>query len=227
MAWDKDKPADSDLISDSAGDLRANFDAIETGDSSFLVDKFNLQEQAGDPSAITGASAALKAFRLYAKTDADSGQTEFFGIDDGGNVIQFSEGGLLGARDQQVIAQDITIGSNSFVNNQNNYVWAYGVVPAAAGAVSGGQGLGTATLGAVGSDSNVYTVPFSGRTPSNANYHVFLFPFSVRPGQANNRIANVITNSKTTSQFRFRVQRNGSSTNVADVPIQVMVVGGF
>lgn len=221
MAYDKTKPANSDLISDSAADLRANFSAIETGDSSLLQDAINLQEQGSNPSAITGSTAAAKAFRLYAKTDSDSGQTEFFGIDDGGNVLQFSEGGYLGARDMQAILQDITIGSNSFVNNQNNFVWAYGRVPAGGGAVTGGQGLGTAT-----ESSGTYTIPFSGKTPSNTNYTVMAVGTT---GTTHNRTANVVYGSQTTGQFQVRIQRIGASSSSFDstTDFYVMVAGGF
>jgi len=84
MAWDNSLPIDNQKLRTLASVIRHNFVAIETGDSTFQFDAVNLEDQAGDPTAISGA------FLLYSKTI--SGQVEMFGINENSDVIQLTSG---------------------------------------------------------------------------------------------------------------------------------------
>lgn len=232
MSWDASLPTDSTKIRNYPTVLQDNFGAIEQGDASLLHWQANFidrQQVPGAPPPAADPTRIADTMILYAKQHPTSGETEFFVMDDQAspNLFALTDGGFLGARGTRGKFQNITIGSNSFVNNQNSFVFAHGLVPAAGGAITG-SGLGSATIGTVGSDSNAYTIPFSGRNPTNANYVVMITPESSRAaGQNNVRIGNVIPGTKTTSQFSVRIQANDANTNVTGVAFSVMIVGGF
>ena len=84
MAWDKNLPANTTQLRLGPGFQRANWDAIETGDSSLKVEKWNFAQRAGDPSLIAST------FQLYSKS-FDS-KSEFFGINSDGDIVQFTKG---------------------------------------------------------------------------------------------------------------------------------------
>lgn len=86
-AWQSSKPAGSDTIKTSDENIRANWDAIETG----LVpyDYIRLEAQGSDPTAV--ADHVL----LFGK-DASS-KTEVHWIDEDSNSVQLTSGGLLGS----------------------------------------------------------------------------------------------------------------------------------
>ena len=230
MSWDSSLPANSTKIRDYPTVLTNNFAAIEQGDTSLKQWQINFIDRNTVPGAPPPASDPTRAddtMYVYSKTDS-AANTEMFIMDDQNpaNIIQLTTVGSLGNASTAMTTSALKIGTNSFSNNQNNFIWAYGTIPAGGGAITGGQGLGTATISTVGSDSDVYTVTLT-RTPSNTNYVVIAMPASARASQSNVRIVNLLTGSKTTGQFRLRMQRNGDSTNYTDVPIYVMVCGGF
>lgn len=230
MSWDSSLPANTTKIRDYPTILTNNFTAVEQGNTSLRQWQVNFIDRDTVPGAPPPASNPTRlndTMYIFSKTDS-SANTEMFIMDDQNpaNVIQLTTVGSLGNSSTPMTTSALTIGSTSFSNNQNNFVWAYGTIPAGGGAVTGGQGLGTATISTVGSDSDVYTVPLT-RTPSNTNYIVIATATSVGSSQGNNRIVNLLTGSKTTGQFRLRMQRNGSSTNLTDVAINILVCGGF
>jgi len=230
MAFDKTLPTNSTKIRNYPTVLTNNFAAIEEGDTTLQYWKSNFIERNAIPSApAVDPSRIDDVMQVYSKQNAD-GETDLYVIDDRStaNIIEITENGKMGGRATSAVFQDISIGTNTFVNTQNSFVFAYGSIPSGGGAIIGGVGLGTATTGTVGSDSDAYTVTFSGRNPSNTNYIVITTGATSRAlVQNNNRVIDLIPGSKTTSQFSIRMQRNGSNVNVTTGIIQVMVIGGF
>lgn len=83
MAWDVNKPQDSVKIRNLPSDIRANFEAISTADTSLEQKGVNLEVQGANLSDLTDA------YRLFAKDDA-SGNSQLFGINDNSVVNQLS-----------------------------------------------------------------------------------------------------------------------------------------
>jgi len=224
MAWDDTLPTNQTKIRNYPTVLTANFAALEQGASTLKYWKSNYIDRSSDATITPNTPVRIDdTMQLYSRANDYSGETDFFILDDRGtaNELALTEDGYIGGQGQSALFQDVTIGTNTFANNQNNFVWAYGVVPANGGAVSGGAGLGTATYGG----SGVYTIPIT-RTPSNTNYHVLCTSIVNTGSQANNRVANLVSGSKTTGQFQVRTQRV-DGTNINDVPFQVILIGGF
>lgn len=233
MAFDKSLPSTQTKIRNYSTVLTSNFGAIEEGQDTLQQWKINLIERNAIPSApAVNPTRVDNVMQLYSKQNADS-LTDLYVLDDRAtaNIIELTENGKLGGRAQQAVFQDIAIGTNAFVNDQNSFIFAYGVIPATGAsprALSPAVGLGEATIGTVGSDANAYTITFSGRNPSNTNYLVFCICESSRASGLNGvRLANLIPGSKTTNEFSIRVQNNGSNTNVTNAAVQIIVIGGF
>ena len=235
MVWDKTKPSNVEKIQDLGNVIRPNWQAIEeasNGDSD--ADKLklwsvNLYDR--NNAAVTGPNVPARiddAGIIYCRQDASaSPQMEFFFEDQeaSANEVQITQKGKLGSSTTSGSFQDITIGTGAFVNEQNNFVWAHGVVVAAGGAVIQGQGLGTATI-TTASSFTFYRITLT-RTPANANYHVFVTCFDLGGSSNRLRVGSLKSLSRTTGQFDVLIQRTGDSTWRTDVNFQVMVMGGF
>lgn len=88
MAWDASQPADNTKIRNLGTVIRANNEAVSTGDSTFKPEALNLSNRtplgsSNDPSAVSNA------YVLYCKEDTNS-NAELFGIDDAGNISQLT-----------------------------------------------------------------------------------------------------------------------------------------
>lgn len=91
MVWNPSRPADSDRIRLSAGLLRDNFQAIEDGNVPYTT--ISLEQQASFPPLANHN-------RLYGYLNATSGNTELMSVNNAGQIVYLTEGGLLGASNQ-------------------------------------------------------------------------------------------------------------------------------
>lgn len=223
MAWDKTLPQDSTKIRNYPTILTDNFKAIEEGDQGLEF----WQTRFVDRDSIAIASNPTRAddeMAIFSKDDGTN--TELYLMDDQNpaNIIQITEAGKLGSSNTEIICSNIQIGSSGAELTQNSLAWAYGFVPKAGGAVSGGQGLGTATINTSGGFT-FYRITLT-TTPANTNYHVFI---CTEPVDSSSRLrtGSLKAASRTTGQFDVVIQRTGDSTWRTDVDFHVMVVGGF
>lgn len=83
MAFDSSLPADTTTIRNLSTVIPANWQAIETADSSFAPDAINFAQQGSHRPLIASI------YQLYSKA---SGGTELFGINSNGDINQFTKG---------------------------------------------------------------------------------------------------------------------------------------
>lgn len=209
MAWSKTKPADADLISDSAGDLRNNFTAIEEGSGDFFQDKVVLKEQGSDPSVISNRNL------VYAKEVGS--QTELFARNDasGDSGVQLTDSGKMGSASTDIWFESFSHDSGTTTYNENNFVTAWGHFQSdgsdlAAAAVNG--------LSAAKDSTGKYTITFDAAV-SSANYLVI---GTVVKSPSAPRILTAHTLTTTT----FQVFITNDAANLADEAFCVMVLGG-
>ena len=88
MAWDATQPADNTKIRNLGTVIRANNEAIGTGDTTFTPESVNYANRT--PLGSTNNPSALSdSYRVYCKEDANS-NAELFGIDDAGKISQLT-----------------------------------------------------------------------------------------------------------------------------------------
>ena len=148
MAWDATKPANDTKIRLYPTTLQANFNAIETGDSSLKYDALNIQEQGSDPSRIDDCMI------IYSKQDG-AGETELFVLDDQNpaNAIQMTEIGYLGSQSTSLGMSQFSFDGGTTVFNKNNIVDVYGRIDS-----SGNLTYGSGISGVVRNSAGNYTV---------------------------------------------------------------------
>lgn len=84
MAWDKNFPANDTQLVLGPSFIRNNWEAIETADTSLGQTGINLSKQSEDLSLFDDT------YRLFSKSDGTN--TELFGINSAGNVVQLTRG---------------------------------------------------------------------------------------------------------------------------------------
>lgn len=84
MAWDKNLPADTTALRLGPSYQRDNWDAIETGDDTLKVAKWNLAQQGSAPGSIA------TTYQIFSKQG--NSKSELFGINSAGNVTQLTRG---------------------------------------------------------------------------------------------------------------------------------------
>ncbi len=232
MVWNKARPTDQERIHDLGSAIRPNWKAIEeASDSDTIAQKLklwavNLLDRS--VGAVTGPNTPIRiddTGQIYCLNDGSKNELFFQDSQNPSKDTQITQDGNLGSSTTNATFQDITIGTGSFANDQNNFVWAHGVVVAAGGSVIQGQGLGTATI-TTASSFTFYRITLT-RTPANANYHVFVTCFDLGGSSNRLRVGSLKSSSRTTGQFDVLIQRTGDSTWRTDVNFQVMVMGGF
>jgi len=222
MTWDKTLPGDTEKIRRLGQVIRPNWEAIEEGDdvgvSNMLqmrsVQLDNRTGLAANNDPITNSGTHY----LYSKDDG-AGTQEAYMKDSAGNVIQVTSAGAIGGPGVEFQAE------TGFTLNGSNFVWAYGRVPAGGGAITGGQGLGTATVKTIAGQANAYEITLT-RTPSNANYMVWGCAIT-NSGLSNGRVIEYVDTSATTALFGVRMKRCNDGVTVATEPFFVAVIGGF
>ena len=91
MAWDRLEPTDTTKIRNLGTVLRPNFQAIDSGDSTFKPIAINLSDRDTDPlSGSSNPTAIADAFLMYCKQDS-FGNPELFGIDASSIISQFTQ----------------------------------------------------------------------------------------------------------------------------------------
>lgn len=152
MAYDNNEPADDSKVRDFPSLTRANFQAIQSGASSFGVDQTNYDVQAGAPA--TGALA--NKIITYCNDDA-AGVASFFAYNESGNSIQITEGDYLGAVGQKFALQSLSFDtSDSKYTLDGNFIChAYGYFNSS-GTLSAARSKNIASVGAP--SSSVYTI---------------------------------------------------------------------
>lgn len=140
MPWSTSLPADSSKIRLSAGLIRANWLALETGGVPF--DYIQLQEQVLNPTQTNNSG--------WTYTKEFSSQTELYYMDDRATpkVTQITSNGRLGSSSTEVRANGITLVAG-FTNLQDGFVTAWGK-GAEAGGLDYGYNIASVTRTATG-----------------------------------------------------------------------------
>ena len=123
MTWDATQPTNTTKIRNLGVVIRPNWQAIESGDSSFKPLAFNLNDrtvaaQPNDPTAIDNA------FIVYCKTSA-GGASEFYGIDEDSNVVQLTDLGRIGGPLTNFKINNFQF-ADTTTYTRNNIIIAYG-----------------------------------------------------------------------------------------------------
>lgn len=207
MAWDKTLPANSSKLRVSAGYIRDNWNAIQTGGVPY--DKLKLKLQAANPTreATYGWS--------FTK-DPGTGYAELYYLDDRNpaSVIQLTNNGGIGATTQLLYGSAV-ITSGAYQNTQNAFCSAWALV-ASNGTLTEGFGL-TSAKNSAGDYTLTITTPLS-----SSNYAIVGTVFSTSTR------ARVLYNySKAAGNFSVRTQAiNASAGDYEDNAFMVTVYGG-
>jgi len=200
MVWDKSKPAATDLISDSQGDIQGNFQAVEEGDV-----PFERLECANTSPPATGKADSIY---VYGK-DANS-KAELHARDEDNNEVQLTSAGKMGHTTTDVEMNSYTFdGTVTFAEQQQIACWR---VFNDALSVNFGQGC-TVTKNSVGN----YTITFDANVVTTANYAV-----------AGSGSSNVAVNASYNDTTSFTViTRSTTDSNAKDPGVcSIIVVGG-
>lgn len=210
MAWDNTQPTNTTKIRNLGVVIRPNWVAIETADTTFRPQALNFKDRtvAGLP---VNPTALADAFINFCKESA-TGNSEFFGIDENSNVIQFSEVGRIGGPNQNFHLNTYRFNSRGQDYSINNIIHAYGRF------ASNGATVVSNNCSIVRNSTGRYTVTLN-VAATNALY----VPIATCLDEGNARIAKVaVTNS---SVFTIHVV-NESGDN-RDCGVFFHVCGGF
>jgi len=161
--FDKTQPADNTKIRNLGVVIRPNWDAIETGDATFLPYAINFQDRTplivpNDPATIAGSAI------YYTKQDG-TGTAESFNKDPAGNIIQLTTGGRLGNAATNATINNLRFGASVVDYGINN------IVSAMCQWNTGGAQISAFGCTVVNSGVGIYTVTLT--TPrNNLNYWV-------------------------------------------------------
>lgn len=209
MAWNKNLPADASKLRLSAGIIRANWDALETGGVPY--DYLQLQEQAVNPTRQNNTGW------IFSK-DPGSGFTEFYYEDDRNPAIvtRLTNNGGIGALGQLIYGSAI-VTSGTYQNTQNAFCSAWARVNSA-GTLLSGFGVTSSRI-----STGLYEITFISAL-SHSNYSVVATTFD-NTTPDHNRVAMMVTQA--VGSFRLRMQRiDQSGGNTIDVGFSVAVFGG-
>jgi hypothetical protein len=214
MVWNASRPADSDRIRLSAGLIRDNFQAIELGNVPY--DTISLQNQAMFP-ALAGHN------RLYAYTSGVSGNIELRDVNNAGQTVLLTEGGLLGASTQNARFSSVYTGNISF-DGTFPYTGAL-MVNARASVSSGGSASQSVNMTASRTGTGEYLVTIPAGILTVNSYQVQVTPFydgqNVLAGYYNKSTVNPA--NPTTFRVHIATRSGG---NAVDNAFEVVVIGG-
>lgn len=210
MAFDRTQPQNTTKLRDVGNVIRPNWQAIELAESSFQPEAINFTDRIvvgvpDNPVAITDA------FISYCKTDS-AGNSEFFGIDESSNVIQYSFGGRLGSETTNLTVGNINFDTNTVNYGHNNIIQAYGEFDKdGVTIVASGCTIAYVSTG-------VYRITFSVALP-NSNY--------VAVATAANEGSARICKIGKVDNTNFTVNIINEDTAPRDTGAYFMVCGGF
>lgn len=216
MAWNKEKPADTEKIRIGPSVIRDNWEAIEENDTADADSSLNQWVvHLIDRATIGGANtpdAIADIGMVYCRNDG--AVNELYFEDPVANEIQLTEDGKLGSDTTQIVTQDISFGSETATYDSNNMVayWAAVDLDGTILAQSGGL-----TCTRDGAQTGKFIVTFT-VAQSDANYGVLL---SVENDPGNSHTANYHT--KTVNNFKLTMV-NQNATKL-DNPFTVTIYG--
>ena len=202
MAFNKAKPADADLISDSASDIRDNWAAIEGGSGDFFQDKVVLKE-GSDPTVIADRTLVYSKevgsqSELHARNDAS-----------GDAVVQLTDSGRMGSATTPTTVQNVRFGTETVDYDDSFVPRAWGLV------ASGGASftINKNFIGVSSAGTGQYTVDITGLGDGGADFaSASSYAVLATAGTSQNRFVSVIT--KTATSFVLKItDDNGSSQN--------------
>lgn len=211
MVWNASRPADSDRIRLSAGLIRDNWQAIETGTVPY--DTLSLQNQASFPSLV-GHN------RLYGYTNPTSGQVELFSINPANQGVFLTEGGRIGSINQNAIfanTQTTSFTLGNIPNPQAAFCTAW-VTFESDGTILQSYNVASITKGTTG----FYRInlPF---TLSTKDYCAVGMAYE--SGGTNSTRVMQVTN-QTTSNITIRIQRTNQDGSYQDSAGYLAMFGG-
>lgn len=211
MVWNASRPADSDRIRLSAGLIRDNWQAIETGTVPY--DTISLQNQASFP-ALAGYN------RLYGYTNPNSGQVELCSVNPANQIVLLTEGGKLGSIGQNAVFANATMASftlGAIPNPQNAFCTAW-VTFESDGTILQSYNVASITKGSTG----FYRInlPF---VLSTKDYCAVGMAYE--SGGTNSTRVMQVTN-QTTSNITVRIQRTNQDGSYQDSAGYLALFGG-
>lgn len=214
MVWNAARPADSDRIRLSAGLIRDNWAAIETGIVPY--DTISLQNQASW-AALSGHN------RLYAYTSAVSGKIELESVNDAGQTVYLTEGGVLGSQNQSARFSTLRVSSIRF---DSTFSYTGSLMINARGSISAGGSASMAvnlSSSSTGTGEYLITIPAGVLTVNS--YQIQVTPKydgqNVIAGYYNKGSVNPA--NPTTFSVLIATRSGGSPI---DNPFDVVVIGG-
>lgn len=213
MAFDSSKPADNQKIRLGPTDIRDNFSAIESGDSTFNPAWINL---------IDSGTVANQASMGRVYGDIDNGSNiELHYVNDNGDRVQLTQDGKLGSEGTDIYANSISLdgGATSFDKDQTITAWGYFN---SSGVFQFGKNMENATPGATG----FYTVSTTA-IMSDANVGVFGIVADTADALGRNLYVQSVP-SLAASKVSFTIKIVNSSNGAAlNRNFYIMIVGGL
>lgn len=182
MTFSTLKPADTQKIRLGPQDIRDNFTAISTGDTSFTQDIANLAVQGADPAALAAAG------RLYTKVGSGP-DPDLYYRDASGLITPITEEGNLGSQTTSLYVNAISYDGGALTLTQNNFIIAHGKFDSS-GVLQ--YGLNMVTSGTPYVSTGLFNIDVNADILINSSYIV---------------IGNVVYSSSTNSSVRALMPR--------------------
>jgi hypothetical protein len=153
MAWDSTLPQDTVKVRNLSLQIRPNFAALQTADSTCRLNANNLQNRTTPGVApVDPVTLGTNGYVLYSK-EGTAGKPELYGIDADSNVIEYSSQGKIGSLTMGFKMVNLTMAPYTPVLTANHFVLAYGSFSSGGGTIvaknctiSGSAGTYTVTL---------------------------------------------------------------------------------
>jgi len=217
MVWNASRPADSDRIRLSAGLIRDNWMALETGTVPF--DTISLQSQASFPS-LAGHN------RLYGFNSAVSGNIELRSVNSGSQSVQLTENGLVGAATQNARFNNLQVNGLRF-NSSPSLIYTGATMTHARGTVDANGSISQAVnMNSVRNSTGVYTITIPAGILIVDSYQILMQIL----GGGTHHGCTVVSKSSISplspTVIVVNTYETDSSTSLSNAGFDIIIVGG-
>jgi len=124
--WNKNAITSTTKIREAGALHQANYNAIEEGDDTLKVEKWNFTNR--DTAGLATPPTRVDNTMQFFAQDNDDTKTDLYVIDDRNpaNVIELTENGKLGGRSQSFVIGDFSFGTNTTTYDAGNIIKARG-----------------------------------------------------------------------------------------------------
>lgn len=214
MAWNKNLPADATKLRLSAGIIRSNWDAIETGLVPYA--KLKLARQAANPTRQNN-------FGWIFTKNPGTGFSELYYEDDRNpaSVIQLTSAGVLGSSSTAILTTGITFSGKTQVNNQTAIVSAWAQCQ---GTASGFAGFAYNIASCNRTATGEYTI----KTTNNfINGSIAFIGTTKQIGSSTPGVLNWLTKSFSAGVVTITCEIKNRNGQHDDAPFDIMILGGI